>query len=134
MQNEGREPENDTNSTARQFAMGDHGSFTGQAPKRSDEDIRRDVESALFYDEAVSSIGISVDVSAGNVTLNGKTSSDLEKRRAGDDAWRVAGVSNVANNLAVDESPTPSRAAGQDLVDAKPPEPIYGEPPKKMSA
>jgi osmotically-inducible protein OsmY len=134
MQNEAREPDYDTNPTTRQFAMGDHGPFQGQGPKRSDDDIRQDVESALFYDDAVSSIGINVAVNAGNVILSGKASSDLEKRRAGADAWRVVGVTNVENNLAADESPTPSRAAGQDLIDAKPPEPIYGEPPEKKSA
>ncbi len=130
MEREGPEPNRERPEERTVFGMGDYGPFPGQAPSRSDEDIRRDVQTALFYDEAVSSIGINVEVQNGNVTLSGTVQSDLAKRAAGDDAWRVAGVRNVANNLVVHETPTPSRAAGQDAVAAKPPTELYGQPPE----
>jgi hypothetical protein len=134
MPNEGRQPFRERKEEPRTFAVGENVPKAGQAPARSDEDIRRDVETALFYDEAVSSIGINVGVTNGSVTMDGKTTSDLAKRLAGEDAWTVPGVKNVQNNLTVEETPTPSRAAGQDLVDAKPPEPIYGEPPEREAS
>lgn len=136
---QGREPNPERPENARTFAMGDHGPFPGQAPTRSDEDIKRDIETALFYDTAVSSLGVEVQVDRGSVTMSGCVHSDLAKRMADEDAWKVAGVREVHNNLKVKESPTPSRAAGQDMVDAKPPidimgEPVQGNPPPRQQA
>ncbi len=128
MAEEERRPEGVEEGERTQFAVGDRAPFKGPGPKRSDEDIRSDVVTALFYDEAVSSIEVNVAVQDGTVELTGKVDSELAKRRAFDDAWRVSGVRAVKNNLIAAETPTPSRAAGQDLVEAKPPEPIYGEP------
>jgi hypothetical protein len=129
MPEEGQFPNRERLVEPRSFAVGDHGPFKGSISPRPDDDIRRDVESALFYDEAVSSLGVDIQVQSGNVSLHGTVSSDLAKRLAGEDAWRVNGVRNVANDLSVTGGPTPSRAAGQDLVEAKPPESINGEPP-----
>ena len=126
---EGREPYRQTPPEPRVYWLGDHERLPGQAPSRSDDDIRRDVETALFYDDAVSSLGIQVSVQGGIVTLNGTASSDLAKHLAGEDAWKVGGVRDVKNELQVHESPTPSRAAGQDMVSTKPPAAINGEPP-----
>jgi hypothetical protein len=131
MPQEGQMPNRERPVEPRSFAVGDHGPFKGSVPPRPDDDIRSDVETALFYDEAVSSLGVQVTVQGGMVTLEGTVSSDLAKRLAEEDTWRVSGVRRVTNNLKVSETPTPSRAAGQDLVDAKPPEPIYGEPPER---
>ncbi len=125
---EGREPFRERPAEPNVFYMGDHGPFPGQIPKRADGDIRRDVETALFYDDAVSSIGIDVSVQDGVVTLNGKVGSSLAKDLAAQDAWKVGGVRGVQNNLQVHETTTPSRAAGQDVVAAKPPVPGYGIP------
>lgn len=125
---EGREPYRERPVEPNVFYMGDHGPFPGQIPRRADGDIRRDVETALFYDDAVSSIGIDVSVRDGVVTLNGKVNSELAKDLAAQDAWKVGGVRGVQNNLQVHETTTPSRAAGQDVVAAKPPVPGYGIP------
>ena len=125
---QGREPYRAVPPEPHVYYMGDHGPFPGQKPSRSDEDIKRDIDTALFYDEAVSSLGIDVSVQNGVVTLSGTVSSELAKRLAGDDAWKVGGVCEVKNDVQVHELPTPSRAAGQDVVAAKPPEPGYGEP------
>jgi hypothetical protein len=127
-ENEGRMPYREEKVEPKVYYMGDHGPFPGQAPTRSDEDIKRDVDTALFYDEVVSSLGVKVSVNNGVVTLSGEVNSDQAKRSADQDAWQVAGVKDVKNELQVRETPTPSRAAGQDLVEAKPPEPIFGEP------
>lgn len=125
---EGRMPHREEKVEPRVYYMGDHDKIPGEVPSRQDEEIKRDVDTALFYDEAVSSLGINVSVQNGMVTLDGSVNSDLAKRLAGEDAWGVGGVKDVKNNLQVHETPTPSRAAGQDIVSAKPPEPGYGEP------
>lgn len=135
--NQGREPNPERPENARTFAMGDHGPFPGQGPSRSDVDIKRDVDTALFYDTAVRSLDVDVKVEQGVVTMSGCVGSDLAKRMADEDAWKVAGVRQVQNNLQVKETPTPSRAAGQDMVDAKPPmgimgEPVHGNPPPRQ--
>jgi hypothetical protein len=129
MPDEGRKPYRERPAEARQFPVGDQAPFKGEAPARPDEDIKRDVETALFYDDAVSSIGIDVRVSRGVVSLAGAVNSDLAKRLAGEDAWQVSGVRNVENNLTVQETPTKARAAGQGVIETKPPEANYGEPP-----
>ncbi|MGH2459393.1 MAG: BON domain-containing protein [Chloroflexota bacterium] len=126
---QGREPYRQTPPEPRVYSMGDHGPFPGQAPSRPDDDIKRDVDTALFYDDAVSSLGVDVSVQSGVVTMNGAVNSELAKRLAGEDAWKVGGVRDVKNDLQVHESPTPSRAAGQDVVSTKPPDAINGEPP-----
>jgi hypothetical protein len=131
---EGREPYRERAVEPHVFAMGDHGPFPGTAPSRPDEDIRRDVESALFYDEAVSSLGITVTVQDGVVTLSGTVGSTLAKQLAIEDAWTVAGVREVRDGLTVHETPIPSRAAGQDVVPAKPPMPGYGLPLESPAA
>jgi hypothetical protein len=117
----------------RSFAMGDHGPFKGEVAPRPDDAIRSDVESALFYDEAVSSLGVIVEVQGGTVVLRGTVSSELAKRIAEEDAWRISSVRNVRNDLQVTETPEPSRAAGEELIEAKPPEPIFGEHPQTAS-
>lgn len=125
---QGREPYRERPAEPRVYSMGDHDPFPGQAPARPDDDIKRDVDTALFYDDAVSSLGIDVSVQSGMVTMGGTVSSELAKRLAGEDAWKVGGVRDVRNDLRVHESPTPSRAAGQDVISAKPPDAINGQP------
>src|SRR5258708_26066967 len=79
MPQEGQTPDREQRDEPRSFAVGDHGPFKGSVPPRSDDDIRSDVESALFYDEAVSSLTVRIDVQNGNVTLQGTVSSELAK-------------------------------------------------------
>lgn len=125
---EGREPYRGVKPEPRTFYLGDVEPPPGHAAPRPDPDIKRDVETALFYDEAVSSLGVKVSVDKGIVTLEGTVNSPLARQLAEEDAWLVAGVQGVNNCLVVHETPTPSRAAGQDVVPAKPPEPGYGLP------
>lgn len=72
-----------------------------RALRRDDADVRRDVQEALFYDTWVDAQRISVEVEDGRVTLRGELASDQEVRYACDDAWSVAGVREVVNELTV---------------------------------
>jgi osmotically-inducible protein OsmY len=80
--------------------MGPWGPFHGPV-RRTDEDIKHDVESLLFYDGLVDSINVNVQVSDRTVTLTGTVASSLEKKAAEDDAWAVFGVRDVNNQLKI---------------------------------
>jgi len=79
--------------------------------RRSDEEIRRDVEETLFYDTWVDADRIEVEVKDGVVTLRGTLPSYEEVRYAVDDAWEVQGVRGVRSELRVD-SEAEGRALG----------------------
>jgi hypothetical protein len=72
--------------------------------RRSDEEIRADVEEALFYDTWVDADRIQVEVEDGVVTLRGTLASFDEIRYATDDAWDVDGVRGVRTELEVEPS------------------------------
>jgi len=69
--------------------------------RRSDEELRQDVEDALFYDTWVDADAIEVRVREGVVTLEGELPSYDEVRFATDDAWDVEGVVGVRPELRV---------------------------------
>ena len=69
--------------------------------KRPDDEIREDVEEALFYDTWVDAEAINVEVQDGVVTLRGDLPSYEEIRYATDDAWDVDGVRGVRSELSV---------------------------------
>jgi len=77
------------------------GRWRGAVTARSGEDIRRDVETALFYDGVVSSLGIQVEVRDGVVTLRGTVDSEHAREHAEEDARAVPGVRQVINLLTV---------------------------------
>ncbi|HUZ11537.1 MAG TPA: BON domain-containing protein [Caulobacteraceae bacterium] len=90
-------------------AMG-RGEHRGRGPKgyrRSDERIREDVNDRLTDDPFVDASEVQVEVSGGEVTLNGTVHSRLAKRRAEDCADAVSGVSQVQNNLRIVQTPAP---------------------------
>jgi osmotically-inducible protein OsmY len=68
---------------------------------RPDSDIKRDVEAELKWAPDVWEIDIAVKVTSGVVTLTGYAASAHEKYRAEAAVKRVAGVTAVANDLAV---------------------------------
>ncbi|HEX6939533.1 MAG TPA: BON domain-containing protein [Longimicrobiales bacterium] len=70
--------------------------------RRSDEQIRADVEETLFYDTWVDADRIQVEVEDGVVTLRGTLPSFDEIRYATDDAWDVDGVRGVRTELTVE--------------------------------
>lgn len=75
-----------------------------QRKRRADDEIRSDVEEALFYDTWVDADRIDIDVGEGIVTLKGTLVDFNEVRYATDDAWDVEGVRGVRVALDVDES------------------------------
>src|SRR5689334_20696083 len=88
---------------------------------RSDEDIKRDVESELRWDPDIDATDIGVAVKNGVVTLTGFVRSYIQKFEAEDAAKRVSGVAGVANDLEVrlpgtDTRPDPEIA--RDAVNA----------------
>ncbi len=68
---------------------------------KTDSDIRQDVEAELHWSPEVEQTDIAVKVNGGVVTLTGYVRSYADKYRAEAAAKRVAGVSAVANDLAV---------------------------------
>ena len=68
---------------------------------RLDSDIKRDVEDELRSDPDIDASDIAVAVKDGVVTLAGFVRSSRQRRKAEQDAKRVAGVLGVANNIQV---------------------------------
>jgi hypothetical protein len=71
--------------------------------RRPDDEVREDVEEALFYDTWVDADAITVEVNDGIVTLRGDLPDYEEIRYATDDAWDVDGVLGVRSQLKVRE-------------------------------
>jgi hypothetical protein len=71
--------------------------------RRPDDELKEEVEEALFYDTWVDAEAISVEVKDGVVTLKGELPSYEEIRYATDDAWDVDGVVGVRSELGIRE-------------------------------
>jgi hypothetical protein len=67
--------------------------------RRPDDELKDEVEEALFYDSWVDAEAISVEVADGVVTLKGQLPNFEEIRYAVDDAWDVDGVRGVQSLL-----------------------------------
>jgi osmotically-inducible protein OsmY len=78
----------------------DHISVTPES--RSDEDIRKDVLTALLNDPATDAYQVAVTVKGAVVTLTGKVGAWAEAQLAQDLAERVRGVRDIHNNLLID--------------------------------
>jgi len=86
---------------------------------RSDEQIATDVRDTLKWDTRLQDGNIHVDVFDGIVTLTGNVRLLAESSIAADDAWRVKGVRQVINNIAVSPSAERSDAdIAADVVNA----------------
>ena len=72
--------------------------------KKSDAQVTQDVLDELFWDPAVTVADLSVSTSDHRVTLMGTTATYGEKLEAEDAAYRVGGVRDVDNDIAVDSS------------------------------
>lgn len=77
--------------------------------QRPDDELKEEVEEALFYDSWVDAEAISVEVSNGVVTLKGELPSFEEIRYAVDDAWDVDGVRGVQSLLSLRDKPGRAR-------------------------
>jgi hypothetical protein len=82
------------------------GRFYGRGPKgyrRSDERIREDVSEELYRHPEIDASEIEVKAQNGEVTLTGKVEDRRQKRLAEDLVERVAGVTDVHNQLKLDK-------------------------------
>jgi|SRR5579883_1243433 osmotically-inducible protein OsmY len=68
---------------------------------RSDADIEADVRQALASDPAIDATNINLSVVNGTVYLRGTVPTYYQVQQAANDAWGVAGVLNVVNELGV---------------------------------
>lgn len=75
--------------------------------RRPDDEVRKEVEDALFYDTWVDAEAITVEVKDGVVTLRGELPDYHEIRYATDDAWDVDGVRGVHCQLSVNGTRRP---------------------------
>jgi osmotically-inducible protein OsmY len=75
---------------------------------RTDSDILKAVEDALFYDPRVLPFEIQVAVSSGTVTLSGTVNNLEAKQAAAADAENTIGVNRVNNNIKVRPAIIPS--------------------------
>lgn len=130
---QGGMPYRERSLNRRVYAVPDNVPSGGQVPPRSDAEIKSDVETVLFYDSTVPSLGININVANGIVTLTGNVDSSLASRIAFEDAAKVPGVREVRDELNVTSSETASRAAGQNKSSPKPNEPIDGQAPTQRS-
>ena len=82
--------------------------------RRPDDELKEEVQEALFYDTWVDAEAITVQVSDGIVTLTGELPDYEEVRYATDDAWDVDGVRGVRTQLTVrGDRPSQERDAPQ---------------------
>ncbi|HEY0026228.1 MAG TPA: BON domain-containing protein [Longimicrobium sp.] len=75
--------------------------------RRPDDEVKKDVEDALFYDTWVDAEAITVEVKDGVVTLRGELPDYHEVRYATDDTWDVDGVRGVHSELTVNSAKRP---------------------------
>ena len=92
------------------------GPFTGIGPRgfqRSDDRIREDVNDRLTQHGQIDATEIQVNVNNGEVTLRGTVNSRREKRMAEDVAETVFGVTDVHNQLRVQQTGMDTGQFGQ---------------------
>ncbi|MDY7109620.1 MAG: BON domain-containing protein [Planctomycetota bacterium] len=73
-----------------------------EAPMRTDDEIREDVNHALLFDRATESYEVDVAVDDQQVTLTGDVQSWQEKQLAGRVAKGVRGVKGLTNDIRID--------------------------------
>lgn len=82
-------------------------------------DLVEKVREALAAGERTAGLAVDITDQNGVITLEGRASSEEERRAAGEVAKRVAGVSEVINDLKLEEqdeveSPIPAVLAGDE--------------------
>jgi hypothetical protein len=90
-------------------------SYAGRGPKgyrRQDERITEDVNERLTQDSYINAEDIEVNVSNGEVTLEGTVESRRIKRMAEDLVEQISGVNNVINHLRVQSGQKTSELFG----------------------
>jgi osmotically-inducible protein OsmY len=83
---------------------------------RTDEGIKVDIVDQLSWDTRVDAADVTVTVDNGRVTLGGSVPTYAAKLAAEDDAWVVAGVRAIQNQIAVTSPPGVSMPSDADLA------------------
>jgi osmotically-inducible protein OsmY len=68
----------------------------------SNAQVTRDILDELLWDDTIDASRITVSADDGRVVLGGTVNYFHEKWNAGEDAWRINGVRDVVNEIAVD--------------------------------
>ncbi len=92
------------------------GEYSGRGPRtynRSDDRVREDVNDLLTDHPDIDPADVEVQVSNGEVTLQGTVDSRSDKRLAEDIAWEVSGVREVHNRLSVRRGQRSGEEKGQ---------------------
>ena len=84
---------------------------------RTNEDIKKDIIDQLYWDARVDASTVQVEVDEGSVTLNGNVPNYMAYEAAEDNAWAMAGVREVRNELAI-EHPAGVELPGDSEVKA----------------
>jgi osmotically-inducible protein OsmY len=87
-----------------EFRRGRHAGRGPRGYQRSDERIREDINDRLTDDAYIDATDIEVIVNNGMVTLTGRVDSREDKRRSEDIAESVSGVTDVSNQLRVQQN------------------------------
>ncbi len=85
---------------------------------RSDEQIKRDIIDSLYWDDRVNANDVDAEVSNGIATLRGTVPSYFVRSCAADDAWAVAGVTGVRNQLTVHYPPAVALPTDDEIQSA----------------
>lgn len=84
---------------------------------RSDEQIKKEIVDALYWDQRIDASNIEVSVDAGVVTLNGAvpTYGELSAVRA--NVWSIEGVVNCVDNVAVNYLTPPALPSDAEIME-----------------
>jgi osmotically-inducible protein OsmY len=81
----------------------------------ADEKIKADVVDQMHWDSRIDASDVAVKVDRGRVRLEGSVPTNRAKWAAADDAWLVAGVTSVENDLGI-EYPIPARVPADTRI------------------
>ena len=87
----------------------------GITMKRTDLQVRHDIQDELAWDPNLSARNIGVWVTDGIATLSGNVATQLEKSAAEVAAWRIPGIEGLESELSVDP-PSKSTVANTSNV------------------
>lgn len=100
-----------------EMRMGGHAGRGPRNYRRSDERIREDVNERLTDDPYLDATGVEVTVNSCEVTLIGTVNNRYDKRRAADLAESVSGVTDVHNQLRVNQDRQDRTTTLPDVTD-----------------
>ena len=82
---------------------------------RLDENIKKDVVDQLYWDSRVNAADVQVEVSEGQVTLEGSVPSHNSRLSAESNAWLLKGEKAVDIKITVQEPTKPEMASDEEI-------------------